>query len=122
MKPIFALIILGLFLCGCVNQPTAPTHPAMDLVRPGTDSTWNGGHYFLHVADRAGTALTGIQILVKPSEGEETVITADTGTMAPGSSGNRTDPNSVRMTLHHATTRTPTRWSVVERLTIVLHK
>jgi hypothetical protein len=122
MKRTFALLFSGLFLCGCVNQQTAPTHAAMDLVRPGSDTTWNGGQYVLHVADRAGSALTGIQIRVKPSNGEETVITADSGTLAPGSPANRPDQNSVRITLHRATTRTPTKWSVVERLSIVLQK
>ncbi len=122
MKRTFALLLLGLFFCGCVNQQTAPTHAAMDLVRPGTDTTWNGGQYVLHVADRTGSALTGILVRVKPSNGEETVITTDTGTIAPGAPGNRADQNSVRITLHHATTRTPTKWSVVERLSIVLQK
>jgi hypothetical protein len=76
----------------------------------------------LHVADRAGSALTGIQIQVKPSNVEEKVITADSGTVAPGSPENRKDPSSVTITLRHATTRTATRWSVAERLIIVLHK
>jgi len=121
MTRTLALLVLGLFLCGCVNQPAA-THPAMDLVRPETDSVWNGGRYSLHVAERIGNALTGIQIRVKPASGEETVITADSGTVAPGMPENRMDQNSVRVTLNHATSRTATKWTVTERMTIVLQK
>jgi hypothetical protein len=121
MKRTLALLVMGLFLSGCVNQPTAP-HAAMDLVQPGADSVWNGGLYSLHVAERIGTALTGIQIRIKPATGEETVMTADSGTLAPGTPDNRMDPNSVRVTLNHVTSRTPTKWTVVERMTVVLHR
>ena len=121
MKRTLALLVMGLFLCGCANQPAAK-HAAMDLVRPGADSVWNGGHCSLHVAERVGNTLTGIQIRVKPAQGEETVITADSGTVAPGTPENRMDQNSVRVTMDRATSRTPTKWTVVERMTMVLHK
>ena len=102
MKHTHTFILSGLLLCGCCAQKQA-SQPAtaIDRVQSGTDTAWNHGVYVLHVTKRQGSSLEGVQIISKSANGVETIISADTGTIALGPSclDGVKDENSVAITL-----------------------
>ena len=76
----------------------------------------------LHVAKRDGDSIEGIRIVNKTSDGQETITTADTGTLAVGSFENPADTSAVRITLHNAQMQRPSSHSKAETLTLVLSR
>ena len=101
MKTTLTVLLSGLLLCGCSQKQASSAGPAIDLVQAGKDIVWQGGTV-LHVTKRDGTSVEGIQIVTTSSKGEKTTITADTGTVSPGSIEDAADQNSVKLTLHDA--------------------
>ena len=80
---LIALTLLALAFAGCSkHSPDAAASPrsAFDLVQSGKDTKWADGSV-LHVTQRDGTSLRGIQISEKLRSGEKRVTTADTGTI-----------------------------------------
>ena len=125
MKTTLTILLSGLLLCGCSQKQATSARPAIDLVEAGQDIAWQGG-YVLHVAKRDGTSLEGILITKTASDGEKTTITADTGTLSPGSVGNATDDNTVQIALQNAKSQiekqSGTNIMTAKILTLVLHK
>ena len=125
MKNTFAIILSGLLLCGCSQKQASSTGPAIDFIQAGKDIIWPGG-YVLHVTKRDGNSIEGIQIIRKSAEGQMT-ITADTGSLTPGSFENTADNSAVLMTLINAKTETVTANGAQARMrtpkfTLVLSK
>ncbi len=114
MKNTLTIILSGLLLCGCSKKP------AIDLVQAGKDTSWNHGSYDLQVAKRDGDSLGGIRLVLKTSSGQDTIITADTGTVTAGSVENPADPNCVRVTLFNAQDNVNAK--PAKQLMYVLHK
>src|ERR1035437_5456496 len=80
---LIALTLLALAFAGCSkHSPDTAASPrsAFDLVQAGKDTKWADGSV-LHVTQRDGTSLRGVQIDMKVSGGEKRVLTADTGTI-----------------------------------------
>jgi hypothetical protein len=108
MKTAHTFLLLGLLLCGCSNRQTTP---AIDLVQTRSDVTWNfvdtfwskRGTCILHVSQRDDSSLKGIRLDLKTSDGKEATLTADTGSLLPGSVENAADKNCVRIKLVNAT-------------------
>jgi hypothetical protein len=125
MKHTPTLVLSGLLLSGCCTQQQASQPaPATDRVLSGTDTAWDHGIYVLHVTKRQGDALEGVQIISKTSDGVETIISADTGTIAPGPSclDSVKDDGSVAITLNNPqvqTGSTRTRETIIMQ---VLHR
>ena len=107
MKTTLTILLTGLLLCGCSQKetspagPTTPAGPAIDLVQAGKDSVWQGGT-LLHVSMRDGASVEGIRLISTSSGGQRTTITADTGTLSPGTIEDAADQDSVKLTLHDA--------------------
>jgi hypothetical protein len=101
MKSTLAILLSGLLLCGCWQKPASSARSAFDQVAAGGDTVWHGG-WVLHVTKRDGAALEGIRITMTADDGHKATITADTGTLAPGSITNAADDNCVRILLHQA--------------------
>lgn len=102
MKTALTIILSGLLLFGCSRKHATSKSPAIDLVVAGKDIDWGRG-VVLHVAKRDGTNVEGIQLLVpvQHSNGQKGMITADTGSLTPGSDVSSTDDNCVRITLYN---------------------
>jgi hypothetical protein len=96
MKSTLTILALAFLFCGCSKKP------AIDFVQAGKDTTWNQGAYNLQVAKRNGDSLGSIRLVLKTSGGQDTIITAETGTVTAGSVENPADPNCVRVTLFNA--------------------
>ena len=102
MKNTLIVILLGSLVCGCSQkQASLSSTPAIDLVVAGKDVAWGRGAV-LHVAKRDGTSVEGIQLLLPRPDGQKGMITADAGTLAPGSDVSSTDDSCVQITLHNA--------------------
>lgn len=84
MRTTHILILSGLLLCGCSTQK-AEVKPAIHFVKAGEDTTWNQGGFILHVARRHGNSLEGIRLVMKSTNGDKVIWTADTGTVSAGS-------------------------------------
>ncbi|HEX7617330.1 MAG TPA: hypothetical protein VF480_01280, partial [Verrucomicrobiae bacterium] len=104
MKTMHSILLSGLLLCGCSHKQATP---AIDLVQAGSDVTWNfddnawskHGACVLHIAQRDGSSLKGIRLVLKIPDGwggQETTLTADTGSLSPGSVENAADRTCVR--------------------------
>src|SRR4051794_17128131 len=104
MKKNIPLIILASFtmiIAGCSNHsPTASPPPAIDLVQAGKDVKFPGG-YVLHVTKREGSSLEGIRVLVTPSIGQASEITAETGTIQSGTPEHSNFENQITITLYN---------------------
>jgi hypothetical protein len=94
MKTRVAFLLSGLLLCGYAGQQASLASPAIDRIQAGKDTAWRG--YLLHVTNRDGATLEGVQIVTTNS-----VITADSGTVSMGSLENATDVSSVTLTLNN---------------------
>ena len=130
MKNTLIILLLGLFLCGCSQKQTIP---AIDLVQTGPDATWNfddnvwnkHGPCVLHIEQRDGSSLKGIRLVLKIPDGwggQETTLTADTGSLLPGSVENHADKNCVRVTLNTPTSQSANSRQHLPTVTYVLHK
>jgi len=95
-------------------QATSETR-AIDLVVAGKDVAWGRGA-ILHIAKRDGTSVVGVELFLPRSDGQKGMITADTGTLAPGSDESPTDDSCVQITLHNA------QGVDNKEVTFVLHK
>jgi hypothetical protein len=121
MKNTLIIFISGLLLCGCSQKRVTP---AIDLIQVGTYTTWNHaaeGEAVLHVLKRTNSSIEGIRLVIKPSGQPETIITADTGTLAPGSFENAADKNSVQITLNNIQSECGTQHLTEPRFIYVLH-
>jgi hypothetical protein len=91
---------------------------AVDLVVADKEITSFPG-YVLHITKRDGSSIEGIHIVINQHNGKKTTITADTGTVLPGSA-----PITVRLVLVHAKCETidqdKTTRMIVEKMEIVL--
>ena len=99
MKNTLFIVLSGLLLCGCSHKQAASESRAIDLVVAGKDVAWGRGAV-LHIAKRDGTSVEGVQLLLPRSDGQKGMITADTGTLAPGSDVDAADDSCVQITLH----------------------
>jgi hypothetical protein len=115
MKYTLIILLSGLLLCGCSHKQAASAGRAIDLVVAGKDVAWGRGAV-LHVTKRDGTSVEGVQLLLPRSDGQKGMITADTGTLAPGSDVSATDDSCVQITLHDA------QGVDKKEVTFVLHK
>jgi PBP1b-binding outer membrane lipoprotein LpoB len=80
---LIALTMLALAFAGCSkHSPDTAASPrsAFDLVQSGKDTKWADGSV-LHVTQRDGTSLRGVQVDMMISGGEKRVLTAGTGTI-----------------------------------------
>jgi hypothetical protein len=103
MKTTNVVLLFGLLLCGCSQKQAASANQAIKLVQVGKDSAWHsgaGGIITLHVAQRQGDSIHGIQLLTKAADGTETSVLAETGTVAEGP-----DQHCVRVSLYDAKTK-----------------
>jgi hypothetical protein len=125
MKKYILLIILASFtviIAGCAeHSPTASASPAIDLVQAGKDIEFAGG-YVLHVTKREGSSLEGIHILATPPNGQASEITAETGTIKPGTPEHPNFENQLTMTLHNAKTVTGSTNFMASSVVVVLYK
>lgn len=125
MKKSISLIALAIFtavLAGCSKpSSTISTRPAIELVQAGKDIEFPGG-YVLHVAKREGSSLEGVRILVTPPNGQASEITAERGTIKPGTPENPNFENQITMTLHNAKTVTGSKHSTAPTMVIVLYQ
>jgi hypothetical protein len=98
--------------------------PAIDRVQSKTDTAWDQGVFVLHVTKRDGNSLEGIQIISKASDGVETIISADTGTIEMGPSCLDTvkDDNAVAITLKNPETVTGDKHEKAIKIMKVLHR
>ena len=105
MKKSIPLIVLASFtmmLAGCsMYSPTASTHRAIDLVQAGKDVEFGDGSV-VHVTKREGSSLEGIHVHFPNPNGPASEITADTGTIEPGTPENSNFVNQVTIWLHNA--------------------
>ena len=115
MKNTLTFLLAGLLLCGCSHKQAASETRAIDLVVAGKDVAWGRGAV-LHIAKRDGTSVEGVQLLLPRSDGQKGMITADTGTLAPGSDVSATDDSCVQITLHN------TQGVDKKEVAFVLHK
>ena len=125
MKNTNILILSGLILCGyCTQMQAEQPSPAIDRVQSKTDTAWDQGVFVLHVTKRAGNSLEGIQIISKTSDGVETIISADTGTIAMGPSclDSVKDENAVAITLKNPETVTGDKHEKAIQIMKVLHR
>ncbi|HEX9047129.1 MAG TPA: hypothetical protein VF988_08880 [Verrucomicrobiae bacterium] len=103
MKITLSVLLSGLLLCGCSQnsqkQPSS-SGPAIDLIQASNDTVWQDGAV-LHVTKRDGSSVEGIRITHNKPDGDKVTITADTGTLSPGSTEGAADVNSVKLTLHN---------------------
>jgi hypothetical protein len=100
MKNTLTIILSGLLLCGCSQKQTTSAPRAIDRVEAGKDVPWARG-VVLHIAKRDGTTVEGVQLQLPRSDGQIGTITAETGSLAPGSDISSTDDSCVRITLHN---------------------
>lgn len=103
MKIRLIVLLSGLLLCGCSHKQGTSANQAIDLVQAGKDLVWQsgvGGLVTLHVAQRLGDSIHGIQLLTKAPDGTETAIMAQTGTVADGP-----DRYCVRVSFYDAKTK-----------------
>jgi hypothetical protein len=122
MRNTLTILLSGLLLCGCSQKQATSPRPAIDLVEAGKDITAFSG-IVIHVAKRDGTSLEGIQIKTTASDGQKTTITADTGTLAPGSVENAADDSAVRITLQNVkSVSAKSQMTSQEEQMLVLHK
>jgi hypothetical protein len=125
MKHTHILILSGLLLCGyCTQMQAEQPSPAIDRVQSKTDTVWDQGVFVLHVTKRDGNSLEGIQIISKASDGVETIISADTGTIEMGPSCLDTvkDDNAVAITLKNPETVTGDKHTKSIQIMKVLHR
>jgi len=121
MKNTLIILVSSMLLCGCSQKQVTP---AIDLIQVGTDTTWNhgaDGEAVLHVSKREGSSLEGIRLVIKPSRQQETIITSDSGTVAPGSVENAADQNSVLITLTNIQSECGTQHLTEPQFIYVLH-
>jgi len=90
-----------LLFTGCSDQHAGST-PAIDLIRAGTDTTWNGGAYVLHVERREGDSVTGVRLTSTSQNGQKATTSAETGKLLRGTTENPGDQSSVRLMLVNA--------------------
>jgi len=123
MKCILVFLPSALLLFGCSQNRSPSASPAIDHVEAGHDVTWHDG-FVLHIAKRSGVAIEGIRITKTVPDGRKKIITADTGTISPGSSENASDGNSVTFVLHKAHINNEENRSLMDadQITIVLQK
>jgi hypothetical protein len=125
MKNTLIVLLSGLLVCSCSQKQASSAGPAIDLLQAGKDITAFSGSV-IHITKRDGTSLEGIQITSTGADGQKTTITADTGTLSPGSIEDATDSNSVKLTLHnaHGETLAPAgnRVMTVKEMTLVLKR
>ena len=115
------LVSVAMVLAGCSkDSPTASARPAIDLVQAGKDIEFPGG-YVLHVAKRDGSSLQGIHVLVTPPAGQASEITAETGTIQPGTPEYPIFKSQITITLHNAKIVTGPTNSTAATAVIVLH-
>jgi hypothetical protein len=127
MKTMLIIPLLGLFLCGCSHKQATP---AIDLVQTGTNLTWNfvdtlwnkQGTCVLQVTQRDGSSLGGIRLVLKTPDGQEATLTADTGSLLPGSAENHADTDCVRIRLVSATYESAHSRQHLPPVIYVLHK
>jgi hypothetical protein len=122
MKSVFSTILSFLVLCGCSQKHTAVVDQSVDIVG-GKDIIVRD--YVVSIDKRDGSSIKGVRIVHRESGGNETTITADTGTLTQGAKesveARRTDSktqdslraivmhNSVTMTLSNAFVQTKTQ-------------
>jgi hypothetical protein len=104
MKTTLTILLSGLLVCGCAQNRASSAGPAINLVQAGKDTVWQNGTV-LHIAKREGTSVEGIQI-VRTSEGQKMTVTADTGTLSPGTIQNAADADSIKLILRDARSET----------------
>ncbi|HZL14043.1 MAG TPA: hypothetical protein VFC85_07850 [Verrucomicrobiae bacterium] len=130
MKTMHFTLLSGLLLCGCSHRQATS---AIDLVKAGTDLTWNfddnawskHGACVLHIAQRDGSSLKGIRLVLKIPDGwggQETTLTTDAGSLSPGSIENAADKTYVRITLNTPTSQSANSRQHLPSVTYVLHK
>jgi hypothetical protein len=127
MKTKDTILLLGFLLCGCSHKEVTP---AIDLVQTGTSVTWNfvdtlwnkQGTCVLQVTQRDDTSLGGIRLVLKTPDGQEATLTADTGSLLPGSVENHADKNCVRIRLVGATYQSSDSRQHLPPVIYVLHK
>ena len=127
MRTMHTILLLGLLLCSCSHKQATP---AIDLVQTGTSVTWNfvdtlwnkHGTCVLQVTQRDGSSLGGIRLLLTTPDGQEATLTADTGSLLPGSVENHADKNFVRIRLVGATYQSADSRQHLPPVIYVLHK
>lgn len=101
-----------------------PGPNAIDLVQVGKDTDWRGG-YVLHIAKRDGASIEDIQIS-RPStwspDDQKTTITADTGSLSPGSAEDPADGCLVQLTLKNVHIKRGQTETVLGKITFALRK
>jgi hypothetical protein len=121
VKNALIIFISGLLLCGCSQKRVTP---AIDFIQVGTYTTWNhgaDGNAVLHVSKREGSSIGGIRLVFMQSGQQETIITADTGILTPGSFENAADKNCVQIRLANIQSECGTQHLAEPRFTYVLH-
>jgi len=103
MRP--AVILSVLLLCGCSQKHTTHVDQSIDIVA-GKDIAVRDR--VVSVQKRDGNSIQGIRIVRKLPGGKETIITANTGTIA------QSPNNSVTLTLSKALVQTKTRGGATE--------
>ncbi len=81
MKPTLGILLSTMLLCGCSQRHTYRIDQTIDVVA-GKDIVvldWT-----LKVKKRDGNSLEGVRLVNREPDGKETIITADTGTLAQG--------------------------------------
>lgn len=125
MKNHLSLLVIASFtmvLAGCsTHSPTASTSPAIDLVQTGKDIQFADGSV-VRVAKREGNSLEGIHILMSPSGGPAREITAEMGTIKPGTPEHSNFENQITLTLHNAKAVSGQTNFTAATMVIVLYK
>jgi uncharacterized lipoprotein YajG len=101
MKITFTILLSGLLFCGCSHKQATLAGSAIDRIQTGTDTTWAGGHV-LHVTQRDGSSLRGIQMIHNGGDGVKITYTADVGTVSPGKLQDPAATNFVTIVIHNA--------------------
>lgn len=106
MKIAMAVLFFGVMLCGCSPRQATRTKPAIDWMQPGRAVDWGGGTVS-RIEKRDGMAVQGIKLTFQHAPNPDSTVTADSGTLVPGSPKDSSDTNSVTIVLTNAKTVSP---------------
>jgi hypothetical protein len=97
------IALLLLFMCGCSAPQGFSDHAsALELITDGSQTSWNGGIYVLHVAERHGSSIHDVRLVCHDTGRPDTIFSAATGTITRGSEKDPEDENSVLIALSDA--------------------
>jgi len=116
MKTTYIILLSGLLFCACSQKQAASASRAVELVKAGRFAKWRDGSVSF-AAKHDGSSLGDIQIWQAASDGLDTYLRAESGTVSPGPVD-----NSVKITLHHVKSVTGTAMEALPELTLVLQE